>query len=204
MTNPTQMAGPSNHGPFRRKIFNGTNGPRQVGRGPEPDRRDPLLRLLVLARPLRRQLLIAVVTGAAATGCGVALLAVSGFLLARASQHPNILAISVAVVAVRALSAGRGVFRYLERLASHDAAFRILADVRVSIYRRLERLAPAGARITRQAVTAPAPTSAAASGGVMPRRNRSWVASTSEISRASRSPERSAVSPAGASRSSRR
>jgi thiol reductant ABC exporter CydC subunit len=138
------MAGPSNHGPFRRKIFNGTNGPRQVGRAPEPDGRDPLLRLLVLARPLRRQLLIAVVTGAAATGCGVALLAVSGFLLARASQHPNILAISVAVVAVRALSAGRGVFRYLERLTSHDAAFRILADVRVSIYRRLERLAPAG------------------------------------------------------------
>jgi ATP-binding cassette, subfamily C, bacterial CydC len=72
------------------------------------------------------------------------LLAVSGFLLARASQHPNILAISMAVVAVRALSAGRGVFRYFERLTSHDAAFRILADVRVSIYRRLERLAPAG------------------------------------------------------------
>jgi thiol reductant ABC exporter CydC subunit len=144
MTSATQMAGPSNHGPFRRKIFHGTNGPRQVGRRPEPDRRDPLLRLLELARPLRRQLLIAVVTGAAATGCGVALLAVSGFLLARASQHPNILAISVAVVAVRALSAGRGVFRYLERLTSHDAAFRILADVRVSIYRRLERLAPAG------------------------------------------------------------
>ena len=82
--------------------------------------------------------------GPAATGCGVALLAVSGFLLARASQHPNIIAISAAVVAVRALSAGRGVFRYLERLASHDAAFRILADVRVGIYRRLERLAPAG------------------------------------------------------------
>jgi thiol reductant ABC exporter CydC subunit len=138
------MAGPSNHGPFRKKIFHGTNGPRQVGREPEPDRRDPLLRLLVLARPLRKQLLIAVAAGAAATGCGVALLAVSGFLLARASQHPNILAISVAVVAVRALSAGRGVFRYFERLASHDAAFRILADVRVSIYRRLERLAPAG------------------------------------------------------------
>ena len=144
MTSATQMAGPSNHGPFRKKIFHGTNGPRQVGREPEPDRCDPLLRLLVLARPLRKQLLIAVAAGAAATGCGVALLAVSGFLLARASQHPNILAISVAVVAVRALSAGRGVFRYFERLASHDAAFRILADVRVSIYRRLERLAPAG------------------------------------------------------------
>ncbi len=106
--------------------------------------RDPLLRLLRLARPLRGQLLLAVAAGAAATSCGVALLAVSGFLLARASEHPGILAISAAVVAVRALSAGRGISRYLERLASHDAAFRILADVRVRIYRRLERLAPAG------------------------------------------------------------
>jgi len=111
-----------------------------------PAARDPLLRLLRLARPWRSQLLLAVAAGAAATGCGVALLAVSGFLLARASQHPSILAISVAVVAVRALSVGRGVSRYLERLTSHDAAFRILADVRVSIYRRLERLAPAGLR----------------------------------------------------------
>src|ERR1700758_2754427 len=110
-------------------------------------RYDPLLRLLRLpwgSRPLRGRLLLAVAAGAAATGCGVALLAVSGFLLARASQHPNIIAISAAVVAVRALSVGRGVSRYGERLASHDAAFRILADVRVSIYRRLERLAPAG------------------------------------------------------------
>ena len=108
---------------------------------------DPLLRLLRLAlgsRPLRGRLLLAVAAGAAATGCGVALLAVSGFLLARASQHPGILAISAAVVTVRALSAGRGVSRYVERLASHDAAFRILAGVRVRIYRRLERLAPAG------------------------------------------------------------
>jgi len=111
---------------------------------PQAHGRDPLLRLLALARPLRGQLMLAVAAGAAATGCGVALLAVSGFLLARASQHPNIIAISAAVVAVRALSAGRGVSRYFERLTSHDAAFRILADVRVSIYRRLERLAPAG------------------------------------------------------------
>jgi thiol reductant ABC exporter CydC subunit len=48
------------------------------------------------------------------------------------------------VVAVRAFSVGRGVFRYAERLASHDVAFRVLADLRVRVYRRLERLAPAG------------------------------------------------------------
>jgi ATP-binding cassette subfamily C protein CydC len=103
-----------------------------------------LLRLLRLARPMRRELLLAVLAGAAGCGCGVALLATSGFLLARASQHPNIVALSIAVVLVRALSVGRGLLRYLERLFSHDVAFRVLADVRVAIYRRLERLAPAG------------------------------------------------------------
>ena len=113
------------------------------------DGRPPLLRLLAMARPLRGRLLGAAAAGAAATGCGVALLAVSGFLLARASQHPGILAISVAVVAVRALSVGRGVFRYLERLASHDAAFRVLARVRVTIWRRLAALAPGGVALFR-------------------------------------------------------
>jgi thiol reductant ABC exporter CydC subunit len=130
------------------------NGP--PGNGPVPSRSGPgddpspaarpLLRLLRLARPLRGELALAVLAGALSTGCAVALLATSGFLLARASQHPNIVAISVAVVAVRAFSVGRGVFRYGERLASHDAAFRVLADVRVRVYQRLERLAPAGLR----------------------------------------------------------
>ncbi len=112
--------------------------------GSVPAGRRPLLRLLWLARPLRGRLALSVLAGAAATGFGVALLATSGFMLARASEHPGILAISVAVVAVRAFSVGRGVSRYLERLTSHDVAFRVLADIRVAIYRRLERLAPAG------------------------------------------------------------
>jgi ATP-binding cassette, subfamily C, bacterial CydC len=111
---------------------------------PPATTQNPMRRLLRLARPMRRELLLAVLAGAVGCGCGVALLAVSGFLLARASQHPNIVAISVAVVLVRALSVGRGLLRYLERLFSHDVAFRVLADVRVAIYRRLERLAPAG------------------------------------------------------------
>ena len=104
----------------------------------------PLLRLLPLARPVRGRLLLAVLAAAAATGCGVALLGTSGFLLARASQHPSILAISGAVVAVRAFSVGRGVFRYAERVSSHDVAFRVLAGLRVRVYRRLERIAPGG------------------------------------------------------------
>ena len=106
--------------------------------------RAPLLRVLALAGPRRWRLLAAAAAGAAATGCGIALLAVSGFMLARASQHPSIVAISVAVVAVRGLSVGRAVFRYLERLGTHDVAFRVLAQIRVAVYQRLERLAPAG------------------------------------------------------------
>ena len=104
------------------------------------------MRVLWLAQPLRRRLVLAVLASAVATGCGIALLGTSGFLLARASQHPNILAIAIAVVAVRGLSVGRGVFRYAERLASHDVAFRILVDIRVRTFQRLERLAPAGLR----------------------------------------------------------
>src|SRR5262249_60292335 len=65
------------------------------------------------------------------------------------SQPRNILATGIAVAAVRGLSVGRGVFRYAERLASHDAAFRILADIRVRAFQRLERLAPAGLRTLR-------------------------------------------------------
>jgi ATP-binding cassette subfamily C protein CydC len=110
--------------------------------------RSSILRLLRLARPMRRQLLLAVLAGAAGCGCGVALLAVSGFLLARASQHPDAVAIWLAAV-LAVLSIGRGLLRYLERLFSHDTAFRVLADVRVVIYRRLERLAPAGLAVFR-------------------------------------------------------
>src|SRR2546423_10013699 len=103
-------------------------------------RYDPLLRLLRLAlgsRPLRGRLLLAVAAGAAATGCGVALLAVSRFLLAPASPHPGILAISAAVVAGRALSPGPGGSRSVEALASPDAPFPVLAGVPGRIYLRL-------------------------------------------------------------------
>ncbi len=125
----------------------GMTGPELAGldRAGRSTRRDrPLLRMLALAATLRGRLALAAVAGALATGCGVALLAVSGYLLARASQHPDITALSVAIVAVRGLSVGRGAFRYAERLASHDVAFRVLARARVAIWRRLERLAPAG------------------------------------------------------------
>lgn len=46
--------------------------------------------------------------------------------------------------AIRALAIIRTVGRYAERLVTHEAAFRILANLRVWLFRRLEPLAPAG------------------------------------------------------------
>ncbi|UGQ15178.1 thiol reductant ABC exporter subunit CydD [Yinghuangia sp. ASG 101] len=104
----------------------------------------PLRRLVSLARPVRSRLALAVLLGTIALGSSVGLMATSAWLISRASQHPPVLTLMVAVTSVRALGISRAVFRYAERLVSHDAAFRILADLRARVYEHLERLAPGG------------------------------------------------------------
>ncbi|ASU82855.1 thiol reductant ABC exporter subunit CydC [Nocardiopsis gilva YIM 90087] len=104
--------------------------------------RDPLWRMIALAWPRGGRFALGVLLGAVATGAGVALLSVAAWLLATAAEHPPITALSVAVVATRALGVTRGLARYLERLVTHDAAFRTLADVRVRVYERLARTEP--------------------------------------------------------------
>jgi len=103
-----------------------------------------LLGVLGLLRPRWRRLGLGALAATAASACSVALLGVGAWLIARASQQPEMAALSVAVVAVRAFAVGRGVARYVERLVTHDATLRTLSDVRVRVYRRLERLAPTG------------------------------------------------------------
>ncbi|KMS87152.1 ABC transporter [Streptomyces regensis] len=98
----------------------------------------------------RGRLLGALGLGSLALGSAVGLMATSGWLISRASQQPPVLYLMVAVTATRAFGIGRAVFRYAERLVSHDAVLRMLADTRVAVYRRLERLAPAGLRGARR------------------------------------------------------
>ncbi|WP_370969956.1 thiol reductant ABC exporter subunit CydD [Amycolatopsis sp. cg9] len=83
------------------------------------------------------------VLGAVALLAGVALTATSGWLIAKASQQPPILTLTVAVVGVRAFGLGRAGLRYVERLATHDAAFRIAGRLRVRLWNSLVRLGPA-------------------------------------------------------------
>jgi ATP-binding cassette subfamily C protein CydC len=105
--------------------------------------------VLALARPLRGRFALALLLGALALAAGSALMASSGYLISRAALRPEILSLTVVIVGVRFFALSRAVLRYLERLVSHDAAFRFLAHVRVSFFERLEPLVPGGLRGTR-------------------------------------------------------
>ncbi|MDT0267145.1 thiol reductant ABC exporter subunit CydD [Streptomyces sp. DSM 44915] len=97
-----------------------------------------------LAGGRRPRLALATALGALALGSAVGLMATSGWLISRAWEQPPVLYLLVAVTATRAFGLGRAVFRYAERLLSHDTVLRLLATLRVAVYQRLERLAPAG------------------------------------------------------------
>ncbi|GAA2138185.1 thiol reductant ABC exporter subunit CydC [Glycomyces algeriensis] len=87
--------------------------------------------------------------GALAQLSALALLAVSGYLISRAWEQPPILYLMVAITSVRLFGISRGVLRYTERLVSHDAAFRGLERLRIAVWRKLVRLAPAGVPVWR-------------------------------------------------------
>jgi thiol reductant ABC exporter CydC subunit len=101
-----------------------------------------LRRLLALAEAPRRRLALSVLLGAATVVFGAGLMATAGYLISRAAERPAVLSLTVAIVAVRFFGLARPIARYLERLSSHDLAFRILARVRVKVYERIEPLAP--------------------------------------------------------------
>ncbi|MER5677274.1 MULTISPECIES: thiol reductant ABC exporter subunit CydD [Streptomyces] len=118
------------------------NAPRAGGR--------VLARVREAAGSQHGKLGLALLLGSLAVGSSVGLMAVSGWLISRASEQPPVLYLMVAVTATRAFGMGRAVFRYAERLVSHDAVLRMLAELRVAVYRGLERVAPAGLRATRR------------------------------------------------------
>ncbi|WP_369778284.1 thiol reductant ABC exporter subunit CydD [Streptomyces sp. R33] len=140
---------------------NGPSGPGEWILGSAPERAakaggadagggDPLRRVRAVAKAWQGRFRLGLLLGALAVGCSVGLMAVSGWLISRASEQPPVLYLMVAVTATRTFGIGRAVFRYAERLVSHDAVLRMLADLRVSVFRRLERIAPAGLREQRR------------------------------------------------------
>jgi thiol reductant ABC exporter CydC subunit len=105
-----------------------------------------LLFAIRIAGPRPARLALSALLGAGAVAAAVALLATSGWLISRAAEQPPILTLTVAIVGVRLFSVVRAALRYGERLASHDLAFRALADLRVRFFTALAPLVPGDVR----------------------------------------------------------
>ncbi|QSV45987.1 thiol reductant ABC exporter subunit CydC [Geobacter benzoatilyticus] len=106
-----------------------------------------LVRMLAVSRRQWPWMAAGIILGVFVIAANTALMALSGWFIASMA-----VAGATAVpfnyffpsAAIRALAILRTVGRYAERLVTHEAAFRILADLRVRLFRRLEPLAPAG------------------------------------------------------------
>lgn len=106
--------------------------------------------VLRLAQPPLKEFTPGVIFGIFSAGAAVSLLAVSSWLITRAAEMPPIMYLNMAIVGVRFFALSRASFRYVERLSSHDAAFRSLSTLRVAMYERLVPLAPDGLARTRR------------------------------------------------------
>ncbi|MFI7076066.1 thiol reductant ABC exporter subunit CydC [Micromonospora sp. NPDC049903] len=97
----------------------------------------PEAAVLRLARPYLRRLVGAGLLAASTEFAALALMATATWLLMTAAGQPELDRLTVAIVAVRALAVSRGVLRYTERLAGHDAVLRLVTDVRARVFATL-------------------------------------------------------------------
>ncbi|HET9909222.1 MAG TPA: thiol reductant ABC exporter subunit CydD, partial [Anaerolineales bacterium] len=86
---------------------------------------------------------LSILLGTLTIGSSIALIGTSAWMISTAALHPSIAGLGVSIVGVRFFGISRGVFRYLERLVSHNVTFRLLSRLRVWFYEKLEPLAPA-------------------------------------------------------------
>ncbi len=83
--------------------------------------------------------LLSLLYGVLGLGSAIALSAVSAWLIARASQMPPVLYLSVAATAVRMFGVARALLRYMQRLASHKVALEGMDSLRLNVYDRVMR-----------------------------------------------------------------
>jgi len=84
-------------------------------------------------------LITALILGLFTSFCAAALMFTSGYTIDKAATHPvNILLIYVPILLTRAFGIGRPVFKYIERLKSHNWVLRVTSDLRTRLYKNLE------------------------------------------------------------------
>jgi ATP-binding cassette subfamily C protein CydC len=106
-----------------------------------------LLRLFRLFSPYLAWLLLGIALSFITLLANVALMALSGWFItamAIAGAAGASMNYFTPAALIRAAAIVRFAGRYAERLVTHEATFRLLAELRVWFYRRLEPLAPAG------------------------------------------------------------
>jgi ATP-binding cassette, subfamily C, bacterial CydC len=106
-----------------------------------------LLAMLRIARRQWRWMTAGVALGIGVIAANALLMALSGWFItsmAVSGALGNPFNYGLPAVGIRLLAILRTVGRYGERLVTHEAAFRVLADLRVWLFRKLEPLAPAG------------------------------------------------------------
>ena len=98
-----------------------------------------LLALLALARRRAGWMAIGALCALAATAAGIAVLGLAGSMIAAAATG----GVLAGLVWLRVFALARIAARYLERLTTHEATFRVLADLRLWVFERAIPLAPA-------------------------------------------------------------
>lgn len=87
----------------------------------------------------KKYMAAAVLLGFFGLACGAALMYTSGFLISKSALQPeNIMLVYVPIVLTRAFAIGQAAFLYLQRIVGHDLVLRIIAKMRVNLYRTLE------------------------------------------------------------------
>ena len=109
-------------------------------------------RVLSLWRPKAGRLALGALLSVASALAGVLLLGLAGGTVASGSRVVGgIAGVAAGAAILRVLGAGRIGLRYAERLATHDAMFRALADLRVWFFRSIARSAGSGLGFRRSA-----------------------------------------------------
>lgn len=103
---------------------------------------DGIRQLVHMIKRYKGQVFLAGILGACTILCSVGLLGASAVLISRAAIVPAVLELMTLVALVRFFGIFRAVFRYVERLVSHDVTLKVLADLRSWYYRRLMPLLP--------------------------------------------------------------
>ncbi|MBD8045020.1 thiol reductant ABC exporter subunit CydD [Arthrobacter sp. Sa2BUA2] len=130
-----QAAGEADPAPLRQEEAQVPAGPAATDT--QGIKRQPLWKNLLILRPWSPRFLQALAYGTGATIFAVALSALSGWLIVRASEQPPILYLLTAIVGVRFFGIGRAVLRYRERLHLHDAVFRATNSIRIRLWNGL-------------------------------------------------------------------